>query len=418
MDIQRQVSPPPWWRTYWYIAPLLAITALVVWGKRYFGDASYIVNREEVQTARVERGEFRVDVRGAGVLKPQDIRWVSSQVAGRVEQMMIKVGATVTRGQALVQLSNPELHRALERAKWELEATRAENHAAYVAMESQLVDLENSVTEAEYNYKSTKLRLDAETELLSQGKGSVSMLDYQRTQLSVEQQLQRWRAQQQRAEKMRANLDASKVAHAARLGLVENSYQRASNQVADLTVRATTDGVVQQLSLELGQQAAVGGSVALIADPRSLMAELQIQELQIRDIALGQPVVVDTRSSELRGEVVRIDPAVVNGVIQVDVKLLDALPAEARPDLNVEGLIETSRIEDALFVRRPAFAPRFSDAALYRLAGDSPHARRQQVRTGQSSVQHIQILAGLDAGDTIVISDTSAWQEHAEVLIN
>lgn len=418
MDIQREKQAQSLWRRYWYVWPLVLIAVAAVLVKSTIGNASYIVDQEEIQLATVQQGDFRVDVRGVGVLKPQDIRWISSEVAGRVEQVLVKAGAAVVPGQPMLILSNPELHRQLDQAHWELKATKAESHAAYVALESQLVELQNSVSEAELNYKGTKLRLDAETELLTQGRGSVSQLDYQRTQLSVEQQIQRWRAQQQRVEKMRANLEASHLAQQARLGVVENNYQRAKEQVAALTVSATTHGVVQQVSLALGQQVAVGASVALIANPQSLMAELQIQELQIRDIALGQPVMVDTRSSQIAGEVVRIDPAVNDGMVQVDVKLMGQLPSEARPDLNVEGMIEVSNIKDTLFVRRPAFAPRFTKAGLFTLAIDKATATKQQVTLGQSSVNRIQIVDGLGVGDIIIISDTSAWQQHTQVLIN
>lgn len=242
MDIQRDVKPKPLWRRFWYVLPMILLAGATVMAKRTLGDASHIVMRDEIQWATVEQGNFRVDIRGIGVLKPQDLRWVSTQVTGRVEQVMVKAGAQVKSGQPMMQLSNPELHRQLETARWEVEATKAEANAAYVMLESQLVDLENSVLEAQLEYQSTKLKLDAETELMSRRGGIISKLDYERTKLSVEQQLQRWQAQQQRVLKMKTNLQATKNAQIARLGLVENNYQRFTDQVAGLTVRSTTDG--------------------------------------------------------------------------------------------------------------------------------------------------------------------------------
>ena len=418
MDTVRTQVKPALWRKYWYIAVILLLLLGTYFFKSFVGSASFIVNKEELVTATVLQGNFKVNVRATGVLKPVNIRWVSSQVSGRVEQAFVKAGAYVTKGQILMQLSNPELHRELEKTRWEFEAKKAENYAAYVSLESQLVDLKNSVVEADYSYQASKLKLDAETQLYKQKNGTVSALDYQSTQLNVKQKNQYWQAQKQKVIKMKANLSATQTAQYARLGLVENNYQRVQDQVASLAVKATTDGVVQQISLALGEQVVMGGSVALIADQRSLYAELQVQEIMVRDITLGQRVVVDTRTSEIIGEVIRIDPAVNAGMVQVDVKISSQLPNEARPDLTVDGSIEVSNIEGALYVKRPAFAPKNSKAGLYRLTVDAQFAQKQIVSLGQSSVNQIQILSGLKAGDQVIISDTSDWQAHQEIMIN
>ncbi|MBA6397033.1 efflux RND transporter periplasmic adaptor subunit [Colwellia sp. BRX10-4] len=392
MDIQREKKIIPLWRKYWYVPVVLMLAFATYKLKSVMGDASFIVKQNELVTAVVEQGRFQVNVRATGVLKPVYIRWVSAQVSGRVEQAFVKAGAHVIKGQMLMQLSNPELHRELEKARWEFEAKKAENHAAYIALESQLLDLENSVVEADYSYQISKLKLDAETQLIAQKNATVLALDYQHSQLTVKQQNQYWLSQKQKVEKMKASLLASKTAQQARSGLVENNYQRIKDQV--------------------------GGSVALIADQRSLFAELQVQENKVSDIALGQAVIVDTRSNKIFGKVIRIDPAVNTGMVQIDVQLNSELPNDARPDLTVDGLIEVSDIADTLYVKRPVFAPRYSDAGLYKLINDKKFAQKKKVKLGQSSVNQIQILSGLAVGDEIIISDTTSWQEHQEVMIN
>ena len=418
MDIQRKADPKPLWKKYGVILAVLILLIGTYSLRNVLGNASYFIERSSVVTAKVEQGDFRVNVRATGVLKPLNIRWVSSQVSGRAEQVFVKAGAEVNEGDVLVQLSNPELHRNLEKARWELEAKKAESHVAFVMLESQMVDLENSVLSAKYSYQSAKLKLDAETELLAQGNATVSALEYQRSQLTVKQQMQYWQAQQQKTEKMKANMAATKIAQQARIGLVENNYQRVKEQVAALQVRSSTSGVVQQVSLELGERAQVGDSVALVADQKTLFAELQVQEVRVRDIALGQLVTIDTRTSEIIGEVTRIDPAVKSGMVLVDVKLISDLPTEARPELTVDGLIAISNIENALYVKRPVYAPRYTKVALYKLSQDQQFASKFSVGLGQSSVNKIQIVEGLMLGDEIIISDTSNWQEHQEIKIN
>jgi len=418
MDIQREAVQKPLWKKYWFVLPIFILVVGTYSLRSVLGNASYFIERNALVTAKVERGDFRVNVRATGVLKPLNIRWVSSQVSGRAEQVFVKAGAKVNKGDVLVQLSNPELHRNLEKARWELEAKKAESHVAFVMLESQMVDLENSVLSAEYSYQSAKLKLDAETALLAQGNATVSALEHQRSQLTVKQQMQHWLAQQQKTEKMKANMAASKVAQQARIGLVENNYQRVKEQVASLQVRASTSGVVQEVSLQLGERAQVGDSVALVADQNTLFAELQVQEVRVRDIELGQLVTLDTRTSEIVGEVIRIDPAVKAGMVLVDIKITSELPIEARPELTVDGLIAISNIKNTLFVKRPVYAPRHTKIGLYKLSQDQQFASKHFVALGQSSVNKIQIVDGLLVGDEIIISDTSSWQEHQEIKIN
>jgi len=418
MDTKRQILPTPLWRKHWILISVILLISATLVLKNTLGSASFIVDMDELITAEVKQGDFKVNVRASGLLKPLNIRWVSSQVAGRVEQVFVKAGAKVNIGDVLVELSDPDLNRELEKTEWEVKALKAENHAAMVSLESQMVDLKNVVIEADFAHQMVKLKLNAETLLMEQGNATVSALDYKKSQLAVKQKHQFWRAQQSKTEKMKANIQASQTAQLARLGAVENSLQRVQAQVDALIVKATMTGVVQQVSLLLGERAQVGDSVALIADQKSLYAELQVQEIKIGEIDLGQSVIIDTRSSEIYGQVMRIDPAVKNGMVKVDIEILNDLPDEARPELTVDGLIETSHIENALYVKRPAFAPSYQKIGLYKLSQDKEFASKMSVNLGQSSVSKIQIISGLNVGDNIIVSDTASWQEHKEIMIN
>ncbi len=418
MDIQRAIQRKPFWKTYWYVFPIMLLVTASIAAKTFLGDTSYVVDRSSLQFAKVQRGEFLIQVNGIGQLKPENTQWIASEVSGRVEQILVKPGSQVSAGEQLVRLSNPELMRSLKKAKWELQATEAEMQASLVQLESQLLDLETSVDEAKFNYQSTKLRLDAESELIAAGKSSISKIEFQRTMLSVDQQKQRWLAEQRRAKKMKENISASKSAQLARLELVKSSYQSIQEQVESLNVKAQVAGIIQTISLELGQQIQTGESVATIADHSSLIAELKVQELQVQDIAIGQQVIIDTRSSEVRGRVARVDPRVQQGMVQVDVEITEQLPGEARPDLNVEGRIVVKKITDTLFVKRPNFAPRNTEVKLFSLSSDQQFINRKQVKLGVNSVSQVQIDSGLSEGDTIVTSDISEFIQHQQVLIN
>lgn len=418
MDIQRAIQKKPMWQTYWYVFPIILLVTASIAAKTYLGDTSFVVDRDTLQFAKVQKGEFLIEVNGIGLLKPENTQWISSEVSGRVEQILVKPGSHVSIGQQLVRLSNPELMRALQKAKWEVQATEAEMVATMVQLESQLLDLETRVDEAKFNYQSTKLKLDAESELIEAGKSSISKIEFQRTILSVDQQKQRWLAEQRRAKKMKDNISASKSAKLARLELVKSNYQSIQGQVESLNVKTQVAGTIQTIALELGQQIQTGDSIATLADHSSLIAELKVQELQVQDIAIGQPVIIDTRSSEFKGVVSRVDPRVQQGMVQVDVEISDKLPAEARPDLNIEGRIVVKKISDALFVKRPNFAPRNTEVKLFSLSNDKQFINRRQVKLGITSVSQVQINSGLSEGDYIVTTDISEYIQHQQILIN
>lgn len=417
MDTKRTSQPKPAIKRYWYL-PVISLIALAIYlSKQFLGDASYFVARDKLQMANVQHGDFKIEVRGSGVLKPKSLQWSAAQSRGRVQQLLAKPGDSVVQGQKIAELENVELLSELEKIQWELKAIKAENNAAAVAQQAQQLDLENAVMEAEFNYKSSKLKLDAEQSLLDQGKGSLSALDFKRTQLAVKQQYARWQAQIKRADKMQQNYQASELARQARLEQVENNLRKAQQQVSGLTITAGISGIVQKLPIELGQQLNSGENAALVIDPASLFAEINIQEIQVKDVVMGQPVTIDTRFNKLSGEVQRISPLSENGLVAVEVGIISELPKEARSDLNIDGYIEVTNIKNTLYVKRPAFAPKNRTVDLFKTTSDGAFAQKHEVKLGTSTAKYIQILSGLNPGDQIIISDTSAWASHSSVKI-
>jgi HlyD family secretion protein len=182
-------------------------------------------------------------------------------------------------------------------------------------------------------------------------------------------------------------------------------------------VRAGIAGVLQQVPVEEGQQLAAGANLARVAVPGALRAELRIAETQAKDVVIGQTVKVDTRNGIAAGRVTRVDPAVQNGSVQVDVDLVGELPPGARPDLSVDGTIEIERLPNVLYVGRPAFGQPDSEVRLFRVDPESGVATRVPVRLGKASVNLIEIRQGLKVGDRVVLSDTSAWDQHDTIRL-
>ena len=402
------------------IQVIIALLVLLVLSSIFLfnvNSASYLANKDSLLIGTVQRGELNISVRGTGVLVPKDIRWIATNIPGRIERILKKAGAIVKKGDLLLELSNPQLQQELTEALWELQALEAETQAGKVSLESNLLDQEIAVINEKLNHERALLTLNAQKELLAQGIVAVSKIDHEEVKINVRQFKQRWALEQRRLDKRQENFNAQLVAYEARLSSMRKSVERIQQQVASLQVKATMDSIVQEMPMELGQQVEAGTNLAMLARTDRFIAELSIPEKQIKDVLVGQSVILDTRSSKITGIVQRIDPAVINSSVQIDVELLGTLPKEVRPELTVDGVIEITTIADTLFVKRPMFANNFSLSNIYLLDNEGRYANKHQVKFGHMSSQYIQIENGLAEGQSIIVSDSSSWQQHQQIQI-
>jgi len=419
MDKKRDIQKTVWWKQRKVIG---VITGLALFFTFYmvsqkFTSADMQVNADHLMYSKVLQGPLTISVSGNGVLVPENIQWLAARVSGRVEQVVIKAGTQVTEGDVIAILSNPELEQRAEETRWDYEAFLAQSEALNAELASSLLQQKAQVLHAQFSYESANLQLTAETQLIENNTGVVSEINFKKTQMNVSQLKRTWEIQQQLAAKFSLTMKAKVKANDAELNKLSKVLQRAEERVVALEITAPMNGIVQESDLKPGQQIAVGGLVAKIADPKSLFAEIQLSELNIGDVALGQTAVIDTRNGKVSGEVIRIDPNVNNGNVQVDIRILETLPKNARPDLSVTGKINVSELDNTLYVQRPAFVRANASSSLYRL-DEEGYARKVTVSLGQGSVSQIQIISGLQAGDEIVLSDTTNWQSHNTVLLN
>ncbi|MHB1059237.1 MAG: efflux RND transporter periplasmic adaptor subunit [Rhodanobacter sp.] len=415
MDIARKPLKKPVLRRYWPLFAAGGVVMALFLIYRSIGGASYVAQRRNLVFSEVRRGEFVIQIRGVGMLVPKNIRWLAANVDGRVESLPVEAGAKVKKGDVIANLVNPKLKEQLEESSWELVAADKEQKAKIMEAEASLASIVAEESDAEMEYKSAMLKVQAEGPLAE--KGIVPRLEYEQAKLTAEQFKERTRMQRDRVQRMEANVAAMREAYAARMSKMHNTHNLIQQQIDDLTIRSRIDGVVQSMSLKLGQQVTPGTEAAKVAPYDNLVAMLDVQDFLVRDIAPGQSVTIDTRSSKVPGKVVRIDPAVVNGVVKVEVALDGQMPPEARPDLSVEGVIDVERKPDTLFVDRPALAQSGSRTSMYLLNEDGDAAKRVIVQFGRASTRQIEVVAGLKPGDRVIVSDASAWESHRNILI-
>ncbi len=378
------------------------------------GSVGYGVSRNTVIVSTVEKGKLDVRVHGNGILKPRAELWQVSKVAGHVEHIEVRAGSVVAAGDLIARLSNPALLQAADQLRSEIDAQKAERLALVEKLDSELLDHKVALLQTNRDLEGSRFQLERETRLIAQHGELISQLDYNRTKLNVQQLQETSKLEQHRIANFQKKISAELSAKDAQIERLRQQLERAELDVASLEVRAPIAGIVQESQLTAGQQVSIGQNLARIIDPASLYAELHIPELQARDLALGQRAQIDTRNGLVEGKVARIDPAVTNGIVKVDVALTSPAPKGARPDLSIEGSVATDSIASTLFVRRPAFARPGQTAYVYRLV-DEDRAERVRVVFGASSSSHIAVKQGLAAKDRIITSDTSPWGDPERV---
>ena len=373
------------------------------------------VNRATVYVDTVRRGSMLRQVRGPGTLVPEEIRWISARTDGRIEQRTLP-GIKVEADTVLLEMSNPELEQAAEEAEFQLGGAEAEFADLKVQIESQLLNQQAETAKIQGEYNQARLQAEADKKL--HGEGLVGDLIVQLSSERAKELAVRHELEQKRLDIARESVTAQLAARRARVEQFRALVGFRHEQVEALNVRAGIDGVLQQVLVEEGQRVTPGMILAKVAQPDKLKAELRIAETQAKDIEVGQKATIDTRNGLIDGEVIRVDPAVQEGTVQVDVALIGELPKGARPDLSVDGTVELERLENILYVGRPAYGQAESTIGLFRILEDGETAVRVQVHLGRSSVSTIEVVRGLNENDQVILSDTTAWDSYDRIRLD
>ena len=394
----------------------VAAVVLLTLGVSRLKPAAPTVERATVVIDTVRRGEMVREVRGLGTLVPEDIRWIALQTEARVERRVLLPGTIVKPDSVILELSNPELENQAQEADSQARAAEAQLTELKVRLESQLLDQKAAAARVEAESKQARLRADADDELHKSG--LIADITLKLSQSAAAELEHREKIEHQRLAIAGEAIEAQLKVQQADVENKRAAARLRRSQVEALHLRAGIDGVLQQVPVEVGQRVAAGTNLTRVARPDKLKAEIRIPETQAKDVVEGQKATVDTRNGFVAGRVIRVDPAVQNGTVTVDIALVGELPRGARPDLTVDGTIELERLADAVFVGRPAMGQPMSTIGLFRLVKGTNEAVRVRVGLGQASVSTIVVKEGLDVGDEVILSDTSAWDSADRIRLN
>lgn len=414
MDIVRpEVKRKKKMRRIMYIAAAVVLIPLVTYALSRLKPAAPSVDSGTIWTGTVKRGPMLREVRGLGTLVPETIRLIPAATDGQVQRRYLLPGTPVKADTVIFDLVNPQLQQEELDAEYQLKGAQAAYEQTKAFLENQLMDKRTLAASVSSQYRTAEMVKQTKEQLGANG--LAPELDVKTAQVQAEELAKENDLAQKEVETFQASIAAQLAVQEATVNEKRAMYELKKTQMDQLHIRPGIDGMLQELDVEVGQKVTMGTVLARVAQPSHLKAQLKIAETQAKDVVIGQQASVDTHNGIIPGHVTRIDPAVVNGTVTVDVGLDGPLPPGARPDLSVEGTVEIERLADVLYVERPVHGEANSTVGLFKLTDDGKEATRVQVGLGRSSVNTVEILKGLQVGDKVILSDMSAWDNYDRV---
>ena len=372
------------------------------------------VDRASIIIATVESGPFTRAIRASGTLVPENIRWIAAATDARVERIVVQPGTAVKADTVILELSDPQQQQNARDAEWQLRAAQAAYDAARAELESERLDREAAAASLRADYEQARLRAKADTDL--EKAGLTASITRQLSQTTADELARRVEIEERRVATSTASQRARLAGIAAQVEQARALAELRRQQAASLTVRAGIDGVLQVVNVQAGQRVNTGTNLARVAEPNRLKAEVRVAEVQAKDVVVGQRATIDTRNGIVDARVARIDPAVSNGTVAVDLTITDPLPAGARPDLTVDATIELDRVPQTIFVARPVNAQESASTSMFKVSGNE--ATRVRVQLGRASAEAIEVRDGLRPGDQVIVSDTSNYERFDRLELN
>ena len=371
------------------------------------GPAAPTVEMASQLTDSVRRGDMVREVRGPGSLVPEHIRWITAQASARVDRIIAQSGQSVAGEAVLLELSNPDVQIQALQAEQQLSQAQATLTTLRTSLENQRLTQEGVVASTRTLFIQSSQ--DAAGADSLSARGLLSRVDLANKRALAEELTTRLRIERARLALMTQAVDSQIAVQVEQVQRLRAIAQFQQNRVRSLEVRAGEPGVLQEMSLQLGQWVTEGTTLGKVVQPGKLKAVLRIPETQAKDVQLGQSAMIDTRNGIIPGHVARKDPSSQNGTVTVDVALDGPLPSGAVPDLSIDGTIQIEKLNGVMFTGRPTYGAGTGMVGLFKIVEGGSAAVRVQVTLGRSSVNTVEIVRGLNVGDRVILSDMSNW---------
>lgn len=395
----------------------LAVTivlALVIW-LLVQPNAATKVAAADIWVGQVKQGDLQQSVTGFGKLKSKETRLLTAYSNATVEEIVLKPGAIVQPDSVILKLFDPKIEQAVKDAKRALTQSKNQFLQLKINQKRELLSQQSSIEVLRSSLESADLEVKAQSQLIQEG--IVSNIDYQRQLLEQRQLTRRLKIEKQRTEQLQELHKANLAIAQSNIASQQEAFTLVKQTQQRLIIKAGIDGVMQSLSVELGQSVNSGQQLALVGSMSQLYALVNIPQANMQHVEMAQAVTIDTRAGLITGNVSRVEPIITNGSIQVEVTLTGELTANARPELNIAGTISTGTLSNVLYLQKPINSKPDSEAIMFRVDGSESNAFATPLQFGAETKDTIQIVSGASVNQRFILSDMSRWQDQTAITI-
>jgi len=419
VDIIRDTKPQKKKKRVIWTGVVLGGLAVITVAIQSLPSAAPSVEAATVWRDTVEQGTMIRQVRGPGTLVPEQMRWITAVTAGRIEQILSLPGTEVQEGSLIMRMSNPDVDMQLLQAQQQLSQAQAGLAQLRTSLQTSELTQRGTVATVRTQYLDAKRVYETNQRLFDENPDLVARADLDRSKESMEELATRLQIEEERLKVMEGTSQEQIDAQERQIDRLEALVRFNQERLQSMQVTVPVAGVLAPLDIPLqeGQWVQSGQQLSRVVVPGRLKAEIRIPQTQAQDIVVGQIALIDTRTDTIQGTVTRIDPAVRNGTVTIDVSLPPDLPPSARPDLSVDGNVIIERLDDVIYVGRPTFGQANSRVSIFKVTSDGQYADRVTIQLGASSVNEIEVRDGLQPGDVVILSDMSQWDGFDRVKL-
>lgn len=399
----RRQSPVAWW----IIAGIVAILGLTI----FLGTlkpAVSGVDSDLVVFGHVQRGPMQRNVYAWGKFVPDRTQTVRTQESGEVAVIYAAEGDYVRAGDRLIELYNPDIQLAVEKAERKFASVRAGMIALSREQATRRLALEAEIADARAAYLVAEDELE---EAVSRSGNKADARSVRRARERLGTLARRLASDQERLDLIRTSTEDQMSARRDELRWMESILDRERSRLESLTLRATGDGIVEEVLVEPSEIVRGGMTVARVALSDRLKAELMVYASDGNEIEPGLPVSMESETVAVTGRVSEVRPEPDGSRAQVTVVLDENPRVGSDDDLAVTAAIQLPTLDDAVFVKRPAYVGNNEWGTVFRISEDGTYAERVKVKFGRGSTDVIEVVSGLEIGDRVICSDTSEFDD-------
>jgi len=395
---------------------LIGISVLMLisgWSLGY-QDSAEVIALESVTITKVESGNFAIKVEGYGSLQSMNKRLLTATSNAVVDEIKLKAGAVVTADTVILVLKNPDLTAKLRQSLAKLQNVKTQKRQIILEQQREMLNNESNLSELESESEISMLQVEAERTLAK--RGVVSGITAKKNELKAKQLQKRVVLEKSKITKL---ADMQKEALAIQDDFItqaQEEFDVTKQMLEQLWVKAGINGVIQRLSLNLGQSVTAGTELALIGSLSPLVAEIKVPQLQAYMVTMGMKAKINTVNGQLLGQVVRVDPVVIDGAVQIDIELSENNDS-IKPMQLVDATIFAQVQENVNYLKTPMGVNENTTVKLFKFT-EGNRAMQVEVKFGKASGQVIQVLSGLKAGDMVITSKLDLPKEIKKIKLS